>query len=251
MAQMMVLGSANAVPDVGQENTYLLACTSERSVLIDCGNNPVPLLRKMNINLDQLSDLILTHFHPDHVASAPLLLMDMWLLGRTAPLRILGLKDVIDRMEAMMELYDWRSWPRFYPVIYERIPAEEMSLVLDYADMRMYGSPVEHMIPTLGLRIEFPAPKRVIAYSCDTEPCQQVVRLGKDADILLHESAGASYGHSSPAQAAGIAVEAGARALCLIHYPTDSNPDELVKEAQRVFPGRVFAARDQMDLNID
>ena len=251
MAQMMVLGSANAVPDVGQENTYLLACTSERSVLIDCGNNPVPLLRKMNINLDQLSDLILTHFHPDHVASAPLLLMDMWLLGRTAPLRILGLNDVIDRMEAMMELYDWRSWPRFYPVIYERVPAEEMSLVLDYSDMRVYGSPVEHMIPTMGLRFEFPAPRRVIAYSCDTEPCQQVVRLGQDADILLHESAGASYGHSSPAQAAGIAVEAGARSLCLIHYPTDSNPDDLVKEAQKVFPRRVFAARDQMDLNID
>ena len=60
--------------------------------------------------------MILTHFHPDHVSGLPSLLLDMWLMGRKDPLTIYGLAYTLERMEKLMEAYDWASWPGFFPV---------------------------------------------------------------------------------------------------------------------------------------
>jgi ribonuclease Z len=89
----------------------------------------------------------------------------------------------------------------------------------------------------------------VMAYSCDTEPCQQVIDLAAGVDLLIHEAAGASPGHTSAAQAGRIARDAEAKALCLIHYPTCSfDYRSLVGLAQEVFEGDVFLAEDFMEL---
>lgn len=250
MEQMLVLGSSNAVPHIDQANTQLLACTPARAVLIDCGDNPLNRLRQLEIPLDRVTDLILTHFHPDHVAATPLLLMDMWLMGRTAPLRIHGLVTVVQRTQAMLDLYDWQRWPDFYPVSFHGIADQEMSVVLDEPDLRILSSPVRHLIPTLGLRLEFGLSGQAIAYSCDTEPCDAVVHLAKDVDVLIHEATGELVGHSSAAQAACVAARAGAHSLCLIHYPENADRTEMLEAAGKNFSGPVSIAQDMHKLEI-
>src|SRR5260370_8039463 len=81
------------------------------------------------------------------------------------------------------------------------------------------------MIPTIGIRVEAKKPAKVLAYSCDTEPCEQTVRLAEGADILIHEAGGASFGHSSAEQAGEIATKAEVGKLYLIHYPTVRFPN--------------------------
>ena len=44
-----------------------------------------------------------------------------------------------------------------------------------------------------------------MAYSCDTEPCDEVIRLSEGVDVLIHEATGESLGHSSARQAGEIA----------------------------------------------
>ena len=51
----------------------------------------------------------IAHFHPDHVFGIPILLMNIWLLGRADPLPVYGLQDVLERFQAMMELFCWRD----------------------------------------------------------------------------------------------------------------------------------------------
>ena len=48
---------------------------------------PIPLdkIRDVGIDNDQLQDIILTHFHSDHVAGVPNMLMHMWQMGRKSP----------------------------------------------------------------------------------------------------------------------------------------------------------------------
>ena len=88
-----------------------------------------------------------------------------------------------------------------------------------------------------------------MAYSCDTEPCQAVVRLAEGADVLIHEAAGASYGHSSAAQAGGIARQAEVGHLYLIHYRTRGyDPAPLIEDARNEFGGRVTLAEDFMTI---
>ena len=91
MPKVIILGSSNAVPSLNHENTHLVIVGNERTILVDCVSNPIVRLEQAGIDFNDLTDIVITHFHPDHVSGMPLLLMDMWLMGRTKPLNIYGL----------------------------------------------------------------------------------------------------------------------------------------------------------------
>ena len=92
---------------------------------------------------------------------------------------------------------------------------------------------------------------KVLTYSCDTEPCEQTVRLAAGADILIHEAGGATFGHSSAAQAGEIATKAEVGMLYLIHYPTGRfAKGDIAAEAKRTYKGEVIVAKDFMTIEI-
>lgn len=249
MVNLVILGSSNAVPDARHENTHFALVSEEETILIDCPGNPVVRLQQAGLDHHQIKNMVLTHFHPDHVSGAPSLLMSMWLLGRQEAVQVHGLGHTLDRLQQMMDGYEWKKWPGFFPVGFNPLPAEEMAFVLENKDVRIYASPVKHIIPTVGLRIEFIQSGKVVAYSCDTEPCDAVVNLARGADVLIHECSGASYGHSSAAQSGEIATRAGVKALYLIHYPTGGfNYSKLADEARTSFTGDVYITEDFMQL---
>jgi ribonuclease Z len=247
MSKLIILGTAHAIPDEDHENTHLAIVGETRKILVDCVGNPVVRLKQAGIALNELTDLFLTHFHPDHVAGVPSLLMSMWLSDRQNLLNIHGLSHTIDRVEKMMALYDWDQWPGFFPVMFHLIPEEPLNLAFESDEFRIFTSPVSHLLPTIGLRIESMQTGRAIAYSCDTEPCDTVVRLAKQADILIHEATGSHKGHSSAAQAGEVAKRADAEHLYLIHY--DPQDESLETQAQANFPGPVTRTQDFLTID--
>ena len=85
----------------------------------------------------------------------------------------------------------------------------------------------------------------MVAYSSDTSPCDAVVELARDADILIHEAAKSTPGHTGAAQAGEIARRAGARRLVLIHYrPAPHEYARWLQEAGEAFGGPVELAQD-------
>jgi ribonuclease Z len=251
MPKVIILGSSNAVPSKDHENTHLVILGEERTILVDCVSNPIVRLQQAGVDFNDLTDIVITHFHPDHVSGMPLLLMDMWLLGRTKPVNIYGLHYTMDRLENLMGFYGWAEWPNFFSVGFYRLPEVELAFVMECSDFKVQSSPVHHMIPTIGIRVELKRHDKVLAYSCDTEPCEQTVRLAAGADILIHEAGGASFGHSSAEQAGEIATKAEVGKLYLIHYPTGrfANGD-IAAEARRTFQGEVIVAQDFMTIDI-
>jgi ribonuclease Z len=250
MQKVIILGSSNAVSTKSNENTHMVMVGQERMVLVDSVSNTILRLEQAGLDFQNLTDIIITHFHPDHVSGLPLLLMDMWLMGRKKPINIYGLHYTVDRIETLMGLYSWADWPDFYPVAFHRLPKTEKTVVLDCPDFKVSASPVRHLIPNIGLRFDFHRSGKSMAYSCDTEPCEEMERLAEQADILIHEASGKHVGHSSAAQAAGVATRARAQALYLIHYPTGqfANGDP-VEEAANDFKGKVALATDFMELH--
>ncbi|MEW6029733.1 MAG: MBL fold metallo-hydrolase [Chloroflexota bacterium] len=250
MQKLIILGSSNALPTQNNENTHMVLVGDERMVLVDApGSNTASRLEQAGLDSNDLTDIIATHFHMDHTLGIPQLLMNMWLMGRKRPLEIHGLDFTIDRVEALMNLYDWSEFPGFFPVVFHRIPPVEMTPVLDCSDFVIHTSPVHHVIPNIGLHVQLKTSNHVIAYSCDTEPCNEVIRLATGADILLHEAAGQVAGHSSAKQAGEIARKAEVGRLYLIHYPTGKYAaGDLVAEARTAFPGEVALAKDFMTL---
>jgi ribonuclease Z len=247
MDRIVILGSADAIPDESHENTHLIFQTENRVVLVDVAGNPITRLKLAGLQINQITDFVITHFHPDHVAAAPMLLLDMWLLGRKNTLDIYGFDYTLNRFQQMMDLFGWENWPGFFPVRYHPIPEKEASMLISDANLRLTGSPVAHLIPTLGLRADFLQAHVSAAYSCDTAPCEAVIRLAKGADILFHEASGSEKGHSTPEQAAEIAAAAGVRHLYLIHYPPDRGKNWL-DIARGKFTGTVDLAVDGMEI---
>jgi ribonuclease Z len=92
-----------------------------------------------------------------------------------------------------------------------------------------------------------PRPGRKIVLSGDTAPCQAVEVLAHGADVLVHESTFLSderdrareTGHSTAAQAAEIARDAGVRLLALTHLSTRYFPRDVRDEARAIFPDTV------------
>jgi ribonuclease Z len=246
MPKLVVLGTAHAVPDEDHENTHFAILGERHRILVDCVGNPIVHLRKAGIEANRLTDLFLTHFHPDHVSGVPSLLLNMWLLGRSDPLDIYGLAYTLDRVEKLMDLFGWDQWPGFYRVNFHRLPESPLALALDNGEFRVYSSPVEHLIPTIGLRFESRQTGKTLAYSCDTQPCGAVVQLADKTDVLLHEATGDRNGHSSPAQAGRIAAQAGVGALYLVHY--DPRDTDIITQAQKEFLGPVVRAEDFMTI---
>ena len=250
MAKLVFLGTASAVAFEGHDNTYMVVQGQNSSVLIDCAAKPLLRLKKAGIQFADLSDLIITHFHADHVSGLPNLLMDMWILGRQAEFSIHGSQHSISRVEKMMALFDWDTWTNMYPVSFHTIPLEESSRILDNSDFTIHSSPVDHLIPTLGLRIENLESGFVAAYSCDTNPVDRMVTLAAGADVLIHEAAGPFQGHSTSAQAGEIASQAQVAKLYLIHYSMHGGKTaaSIISGAEKTFPGKVVLAEDLMEI---
>ena len=245
MAHLVILGTANAIPDADHDNTHLAVVGEGGVVLVDCGGSPMLRLRQAGIDPASITDLIATHFHPDHVAGIPLLLMSLWLMGRQAPLRIYGLHHCLERLEDMMGFYQWHNWPGFFPVAFHRLPEREGFVVLERPDLRVLASPVRHLVPTIALRFEGSPSGRSVCYSSDTEPCRALTALASGCDVLLHEASGGELGHSSATQAGEAATQAGVRRLLLIHYPTgEGRAQELLLQARGAFRGEAALAED-------
>jgi ribonuclease Z len=104
-----------------------------------------------------------------------------------------------------------------------------------------------------------PRPGRTLVYSGDTRPHLSVVAASRGADLLVHEATfggdemerARETGHSTAAEAARVALDAGVRRLVLTHISSRYNRDaaELLAEAKAIFPETVIA-RDGMMVDV-
>lgn len=244
MSRVIILGSSAAVPELGRENSHLLLDGAHGAILIDCASSPIPRLYQAGVDPGRLQAIIVTHFHPDHTFGLPILLLDLWLLGRKAALPLYGPAHSLERVRGVMDMYGWENWTGFYPVSFYPVEERLGAPVLENEDFIITAAPGSHTVPVIGVRVQDKASGRVLAYSSDTSPSEAIIQLAAGADLFIHEATGNGPGHSTPAQAGAAARQAEVGRLLLIHYPPGIDLGHWRAEAEAAFGGPVELARD-------
>ncbi|THF79520.1 ribonuclease Z [Cohnella fermenti] len=105
-----------------------------------------------------------------------------------------------------------------------------------------------------------PTPGATVTILGDTAPCGNAFELGREADLLVHEATfaagleekAAAYGHSTIAQACGIALKSEAKRLVVTHFSARYAKEDvrrMVEEARSIFP-EVYAAHDGAEFDV-
>jgi ribonuclease BN (tRNA processing enzyme) len=246
--QVELLGCGGGAPSATRETACVLIRDEERALLLDIGTGARRLVGDAT-RLRGVShlDVLLTHFHLDHVcglAYLPMIGLDVaiwgpgsWLYGKpTATLLAPLLRPPIAPTDVS----------RAYAV--NELRAGEQSIA--GFSVRATVQP-RHWAPTAALRVE-----DALALITDTPYEPSSAGLARGVECLLHEawssSAAPLYAEhdATAADAARVAAEAGAATLMLIHLnPRLTDASILIEDARGIFQ-RVTVGKDEMGFSL-
>jgi ribonuclease BN (tRNA processing enzyme) len=176
--RLTVLGGCGAWPEPGQAcSGYLIEHEGFRLV-VDLGYATVPRLLEQ-IDAAQVDAVYISHGHPDHCADLNPLLRARAMADEPAlPLPVYSPAGALD---AVLALDRYETLAGSY-----QVHAVAAGASLEIGPFRADTRLLPHWLPNLGLRLS--AGGRVLAYTGDTGPSDDVIKLAKDADLLLAEA---------------------------------------------------------------
>jgi ribonuclease BN (tRNA processing enzyme) len=186
--QLRFVGCGDAIGSGGRNNTCFHVTGAGVNFLIDCGASSLPALQRLGIARDDIDLVLITHFHGDHFAGLPFLLLDAQFSRRIRPLVIAGPQGIEARLTQVMEaLFEHSSTTkqRFELRVVALRPEETHKL----GAVHVTPYPVVHGSsggPFLAYRIE--AEGCVMAHSADTEWTETLIPLARDADLFIAEA---------------------------------------------------------------
>ncbi|MEO8306462.1 MAG: MBL fold metallo-hydrolase [Pseudomonadota bacterium] len=278
--------------------TASLVLIGDQMHLVDCGYGALAGLIRADRNYRDVAHVFLTHLHDDHTADLASFMGHQWTGGRVTATDIYGPAGTrrlvagalqFNRVSEEIRLVDEARSARMADLFHaHEIKAGPAPLVA-YRDASLTVSAVENThytpesrrkMPHRSLALRFDGQDRSVVFSGDTNYSQNLVKLARNADVLICEAMHVAYTRASfdvrvaagayadnpegvwqhivaahtPLDVAGrMAREAGVRTLVLNHIiPGGWNPeigdDVYRREAAREFAGDIVIGRDLLEI---
>lgn len=259
MATLYFLGTGAALPTADRANTALavLGDQPEQGLLIDCGSGIYQSLLGAGLQADSVADLFITHAHIDHIGDLPSLIESFRLGGRSRPLTIYAIPEVLEVARRLVEVFSFEltlsRWT--FEVHFEAIEPGE---TLQIGGFQGQIVRMDHAVPSAGIRLELP--HGALAYTCDTQPTPAIVELGRGAQTLVTECTHLQRGeqaarrakHMTSVEAGQQAELCGARRLALVHLGVAEGwtPQQAIAETATAFTGEVLLLEDGQSITV-
>jgi ribonuclease BN (tRNA processing enzyme) len=251
-ARLTVLGSGTAIPRADRASScYLLDDGDGTRVLVDLGPGALHRAAQAGCALPDLAAVLLTHVHPDHCSDLVALqfaLRNPLAARRPRPVLVLGHPTVSLLVARLRNA--WPGWLAADAGDFRCVPVASGPVPLP-GRWQVSAHRVAHTESSLGWRLQLPD-GFVLALSGDATEGEELLALGRDADLFVLEAAVTDErpvpGHLSPRRAGAVAAACGTRHLLLTHFypPVLEQPiSSLVRET---FEGRVTLAQDGLTL---
>jgi ribonuclease BN (tRNA processing enzyme) len=204
-------------------------------VLLDLGNGALGALARY-ADIYSVDAVLLSHLHADHCID----LTSYYVArkyrpdGPLPPLAVYGPSGTADRLS---RAYDLPTYPGMRPEFSFHTFAAGASY--EVGPFTVTVDRVNHPVEAFGLRVR--SGDRVLAYSGDSGPSSQLVRIARDADLFLCEASFHDGRDTTPdlhlngREAAEHALAASVGRLVLTHLPPWNDPDRTMAEAAPVF----------------
>ena len=247
--------------------------------VVDCGDGVSRQLVLADVSLRTLRYIFITHHHADHNLDYGNLIYNAWASACKKQIDVYGPPPLekMTRLFLEMNSYDinLRITDEGRPPLASMIRVHELEgegLVMQDDYVKVTAALVNHppVIPSFAYR--FDTPDRSIVFSGDTTPCEGIIRLARDADVLVQDAVHTPsvarmcaplpdpekllqhilQGHATTVQAGEIARAAGVKTLVLASLTPADDPsisDEMWIEGARThFDGTIIVGRDLMEL---
>lgn len=223
MIAVTLLGTGGMYPLPDRALTSLYIRYDGRAILIDCGEGTQIQMRRLGLRFKPIEAILITHFHADHMAGLPGLLLTLGNEGRTEPLTMYGpagLEKTVNSLRAIFPELPYEIQFREFGMV--------SSVVFSCIGLDVTVFPADHGIDCLGYCFNLNrqgkfdpqaakakgipqklwghlqkgesidgftpadvlgAPRKGIRvlYSTDTRPVPAIEEYGQDADLLILE----------------------------------------------------------------
>ena len=221
--RLTILGNNGPYPTASGACSGYLVSHNNINVLVDCGLGVTANLLKY-ISFEEISAVVFTHLHFDHVSDGLNLPVAMQVLALPCP-----------------KIYAPETPVGVRALLTGAVFSEKFSV----GDMQFELFPAKHPVEAYSIRIT--CEDKVLVMTGDTNWHDNLVSVCRDADLLLADAAflHADWNENKPHLSAMLcgkaAREAGAKKLVLTHLNPKNSPDAIEAEAREQF-GDAYAA---------
>ncbi len=242
--ELTVFGHWGGYPLANDGTSSYLLTEGDFHLLIDVGASAVSIMQNY-MHPNDLDAVIISHYHPDHVAD----------VGILQHIRLLSSSE--DR-PPVLPIYAHKEDARGYSYLdmngvskaHEYRANEELTI----GPFQIRFLKTIHPVPCYAMRIE--ANGKALVYTADSAYQEAFIPFTKGADLLITDTnffkdmAGKSKVHMASVEAGKVAQEAGVKMLLLSHLPQKGDLEQLKNEAKSIFTGDTKLAEKGLKIHI-
>lgn len=153
MIDVCLLGTGGTMPLPDRFLSSVLMRYDGNLILIDCGEGTQVSLRRLGWGLKDIGDILITHFHADHIAGLPGLLLTIGNSGRTSaePLTIVGPRNIQRVVEQLRVIAPHLP----YPVRYREMVGDPADC-FQIGELQLRSCLADHDMMCLAYRFDLP-----------------------------------------------------------------------------------------------
>ena len=232
--KIIPIGVWGGYPNKNEATSAFLIEQDGFRCLVDCGSGVLAAVQNYT-ELRDLDAVIISHYHPDHIA-------DVGVLQHAA---MVGMQLKEWDTPLLIYAHD-KDFDEFQKLSYKGVTegrAIQASDILRLGPWQV--SFCETIHPVYCLAMKFTADGRTTVFTADTSWKEELIHFSQDADLIVAESnlyekyVGIIQGHMSGSQAGELAERAKAKQLLLTHLPQYGDLSEILSAAKSSYSGEV------------